>query len=45
MPSRTQVQRCAALICAYLTGDTAGCEILRDTDPLTTTQWHDPRRY
>lgn len=41
MPSNTHVQRCAALICAYLTADTEGCTVLRDNDELTYRQWHE----
>lgn len=41
MPADTHVQHCAALICAYLTGDDEGCGTLRDRDALTWRQWYE----
>ncbi len=41
MPPTTHVQQCAALICAYITGDVDGCTLLRDTSDLTYLEWYE----
>ncbi|NRI67664.1 hypothetical protein FEZ60_19255 [Rhodococcus sp. MS16] len=41
MPSKTHVQQCAALICAYISADDEGCDALRKTLALTNRQWYE----
>ncbi|MBT2272207.1 hypothetical protein [Rhodococcus qingshengii] len=37
----SHVQQCAALICAYLSGDEEGCAVLRAESELTYRQWRE----
>ncbi|MBT2269868.1 hypothetical protein [Rhodococcus erythropolis] len=37
----SHVQQCAALICAYLSGDEVGCAVLRAESELTLRQWRE----